>query len=109
MKNYNYFERINILSLPSLRCQAHWQNPQSQRYNQISPKSLPARPTPTHGLKENAAKIKDNITNDKNGQLEPGASCTTWSPKSIRHGNCKWVIRTEEYIVSKKLIFVKNQ
>ncbi|MDO9579611.1 MAG: hypothetical protein Q7J06_03455 [Bacteroidales bacterium] len=69
MKNYNYFERIDILSLPSLRCQAHWQNPQSQRYNQILPKSLPALPTPTHGLKDNEAKIKDNITNDKNGQL----------------------------------------
>jgi len=59
-------------TLPSLRCQAHWQNAQSQRYDQILPKSLPARPTPTHGQKDNAAKIKDRISNDKNGQLVTG-------------------------------------
>lgn len=41
---------------PSLRFQAHWQNAQSQRYNQILPKSLPARPAPTHGQKDIAAK-----------------------------------------------------
>jgi len=41
---------------PSLRCQAHWQNAKSQRYNQILPKSLLALPTPTHGQKDNAAK-----------------------------------------------------
>jgi hypothetical protein len=56
-------------TLPSLRCQAHWQNTQSQRYNQILPKSLPALPTPSHGQKDNAAKIKDRISEDKNGQL----------------------------------------
>lgn len=54
---------------PSLRCQAHWQNAKSQRYNQILPKSLPARSTPTHGQKDIAAKIKDNSLTDKNGQL----------------------------------------
>lgn len=54
---------------PSLRCQAHWQNAQSNRYIQILPKSLPALPTPTHVQKDNAAKIKDRITEDKNGQL----------------------------------------
>ena len=59
-------------TLPSLRCQAHWQNAQSQRYDQILPKSLPARSTPTHGQKDNAAKIKDRISNDKNGQLVTG-------------------------------------
>ena len=59
-------------TLPSLRCQAHWQNTQSQRHNQILPKSLPALPTPTHGQKDNAAKIKDRITEDKNGQLVTG-------------------------------------
>jgi len=47
---------------PSLRCQAHWQNAQSQRYNQILPKSLPARPTPTHGGQDSAAKMKDKLT-----------------------------------------------
>jgi len=57
---------------PSLRCQAHWQNTQSQRYNQILPKSLPALPTPTHGQKDNVAKMKDRLTNDKNGQLVTG-------------------------------------
>jgi len=57
------------LHAPSLRCQAHWQNAQSQRYNQLLPKSLPALPTPTHGQKDNAAKIKDRKLKDKNGQL----------------------------------------
>ena len=32
-------------------------------------KSLQAHPTPTHGQKDNAAKIKDRLRNDKNGQL----------------------------------------
>ncbi len=54
---------------PSLRCQAHWQNAQSQHCNQFLPKSLPALPTPTLGQKDNAAKIKDRITEYKNGQL----------------------------------------
>jgi hypothetical protein len=54
---------------PSLRFQAHWQNAQSQRDNQILPKSLTALPAQTHGLKDNAAKINDRFANDKNGQL----------------------------------------
>ena len=32
-------------------------------------KSLQARPTRTHGQKDNAAKMKDRLRNDKNGQL----------------------------------------
>ena len=60
---------MNNPTLPSLRCQAHWQNAQSQRYNQILPKSLPAHPTQLHKQKDNAAKIKDRLTDDKNGQL----------------------------------------
>lgn len=56
----------------SLRCQAHWKNTQSQRYNQILPKNLPALPTPTHGLKDIAAKINDKFTKDKNDQLATG-------------------------------------
>ncbi len=32
-------------------------------------KSLQAHPTPTHGQKDNAAKIKDRLRNDKNVQL----------------------------------------
>jgi len=59
----------NLQTLPSLRCQAHWQNAQSQRYDQILPKSLPTLPTPTQGQKDNAAKIEDRMTKDKNGQL----------------------------------------
>jgi len=50
---------------PSLRFQAHWQNAPSQRYNQISPKSLQALPTPTQGQKDNAAKIKDRLKNER--------------------------------------------
>ncbi len=53
----------------SLRCKAHWQNAQSQRCDQILPKSLPALPTLTLRQKDNAAKIKHRITEDKNGQL----------------------------------------
>jgi hypothetical protein len=34
---------MNNPTHPSLRCQAHWQNAQSQRYNQILPKSLPVQ------------------------------------------------------------------
>lgn len=60
---------MRALRKPSLRCKAHWQNAQSQRYDQILPKSLPALPTPTLGQKDNAAKIKVRITEDKNGQL----------------------------------------
>jgi len=56
-------------AIPSLRFQAHWQNTQSHSYNQILPKSFPARPTPSHVQKDNAAKIKDRLTDDKNGQL----------------------------------------
>lgn len=59
---------------PSLRCQSHWKNAQIQCFNQILPKSLTALPTPTHGLKDSAAKIKNKLTNDKNGQLVTGCS-----------------------------------
>ena len=52
---------MNSPTHPSLHCQAHWQNAQSQRYDQILPKSLPARPTPTHIRQDSAA----NLTNKK--------------------------------------------
>jgi hypothetical protein len=55
-------------TLPSLRCKAHWQNAQSQRYAQILPKSLPARRIPTHGQKDDAAKMKDNLTGKMNNE-----------------------------------------
>lgn len=55
-------------TLPSLRCKAHWQNAQSQRYDQILPKSLPARHTPTHGGQDSAANLTDKLTKDKNSQ-----------------------------------------
>ena len=51
---------MNNPTHPSLRCQAHWQNAHSQRYNQILPKSLPARPTQTHGGQDSAANLTDN-------------------------------------------------
>ena len=72
--------------LPSLRCQAHWQNALSQRFNQILPKSLPALPTPTHSQKDNAAKIKDGISEDKNGQL-----VTRAKSKRADSGNLKGI------------------
>jgi hypothetical protein len=54
---------------PSLRFQAHLAFPQGLPTIQKCQKSLQARPSPTHGLKDSAAKIKDRITKDKNGQL----------------------------------------
>ena len=59
-------------TLPSLRFQAHLAFPQGLLSDQKCQKSLQARPTPTHGQKDSAAKIKDRITNDKNGQLVTG-------------------------------------
>jgi ribosomal protein S1 len=56
------------LAIPSLRFQAHWQNAQSQRYNQILPKSLPAHPTQSHEQKDNAAKRKDKLTGKINNE-----------------------------------------
>jgi len=66
---------MKTLRKPSLRCKAHWQNAQSQRYDQILPKSLPALPALTLGQTDNAAKIKDRIKEDKNGQLVTKAIC----------------------------------
>ena len=57
------------LTHPSLRCKAHWQNAQSQRYNQILPKSLPALPTPTHGRQDIAANLTEKLIENKKGQL----------------------------------------
>ncbi len=55
-------------TLPSLRCQAHWQNAQNNRLNQILPKSFPARPALTHGLNYIAANLKLlNIEQNNNG------------------------------------------
>ncbi len=59
---------MNNPTLPSLRSQAHWQNAQSQRYDQILPKSLPALPTPTHGGQDSAAKIGDKLTGKINNE-----------------------------------------
>jgi len=54
---------------PSLRFQAHLAFPQGLPSVQKCQKSLQARPTPTHGHKDCVAKIKDRLTDDKNGQL----------------------------------------
>lgn len=59
----------NIQTHPSLRCQAHWQNAQSQRDNQILLKSLPARPTPAYGQIDNAANLKAKKIENNKGQL----------------------------------------
>lgn len=59
---------VNISQHPSLRCQAHWQNAQSNRLNQILPKSFPARPALTHRLNDIAANWKlRNIKQQNNG------------------------------------------
>jgi hypothetical protein len=55
-------------TLPSLRCQAHWQNAQTNCLNQILPKSFPARPALTHRLNDIAANLKpQNIKQQING------------------------------------------
>jgi len=56
-------------TLPSLRFQAHLAFPQCLPSIQKCQKSLQSLPTPTHRHKDNAAKIKNRLTNDKNGQL----------------------------------------
>ena len=66
---------INIKRVPSLRFQAHLAFPQSLPSIQKCQKSLQARPTPTQGQKDSAAKIKDRISKDKNGQLVTKAIC----------------------------------
>ena len=53
---------------PSLRCKAHWQNAQSQRCNQILPKSFSARPSPPLD-RDSAAKMKDNSLKINNETL----------------------------------------
>jgi hypothetical protein len=55
------------MTLPNL--QAHCQSPTSQLYNQSFVKELAKL---THEQKDNAAKIKDGISEDKNGQLVTG-------------------------------------
>ena len=47
----------------------NWQNAQSLHYNQILPKSLPARLTPTHVKKTLQQKYKKKLTNIRIGQL----------------------------------------
>ncbi len=63
---------------PSLRFQAHLAFPQGLPSVQKCQKSLQARPTPTHGQEDSAAKIKDRLTNDKNGQL-PKKCISHWA------------------------------
>jgi hypothetical protein len=53
----------------SLRFQAHLTFPQCLSSTLKCQKSLQARPTRTQAQKDSAAKIKDGLTNDKNGQL----------------------------------------
>jgi len=57
---------------PSLRFHAHLAFPLGLPSIQKCQKSLQAHPAPTHAQKDIAAKIKDRLTNDKNGQLVTG-------------------------------------
>jgi len=59
----------------SLRFQAHLAFPQGLPSDRKYQKSLQARPTPTHGQKDSAAKINNSLTNDKNGQLPTKCIC----------------------------------
>jgi len=59
---------MNISTLPSLCCQALWQNAHINRFNQILPKSLSALPTLTHRLNGIAANLTpQNIKQQNNG------------------------------------------
>jgi len=61
---------MEITSLPSLRCQAHWQNARSNHLNQILPKSFPARPALPHGLNDIAANLtRQYFEQNKNGLI----------------------------------------
>jgi hypothetical protein len=66
---------MNSPTHPSLRCKAHWQNAQSQHYNQILPKSLPTRPTPPPGGQDSAAKMKEKLTGKINNETLTKAIC----------------------------------
>lgn len=57
MKDY-YF-----LTLPSLRCQPHWQNTQSKRNNQILPKNLPALHAQTLGGHDSTVNLDIKMIN----------------------------------------------
>lgn len=58
-----------LFHFPSLRFQAHLPFTQGLLSNTKYQSSLQTRPTPTLGQKDSSAKIKDRLTNDKNGQL----------------------------------------
>jgi hypothetical protein len=60
---------VKTYRIPTLRFQAHPENHTSHHTICFFVKSLQAHPMPTRGLKDCAAKIKDRLTNDKNGQL----------------------------------------
>jgi len=60
---------MTIHSHPSLRFQAHWAFPQGLPTDQKCQKSLPARPTPTHGKMDNAANLKYKLIKNNKGQL----------------------------------------
>ena len=66
------FTSLESRHAPSLRFQAHLAFPQGLPSIQKCQKSLQARPTPTNGQKDSAAKIKVEISEDKNGQLVTG-------------------------------------
>ncbi len=54
---------------PSLRFKAHLAFPEGLPTDQKCQKSFQARSAPTLGQRDSAAKIKDEISEDKNGQL----------------------------------------
>ncbi len=63
------FTSLDSRHAASLRFQADLAFPLGLPTDQKCQKSLQARPTPSHGQKDSAAKIKDSLSKDKNGQL----------------------------------------
>jgi len=65
----------NMQTHPSLRFQAHLAFPQGLPSVQKCQKSLQARPTPTLGQKDSAAKIKDRLTREINNETPTKCIC----------------------------------
>ena len=75
--------------LPSLRCQAHWQNAKRNRFNQILPKSFPAHPALTHGINDIAANLKLRYIKRQNNGLKANTHLKKLG------GHCKLTMTTK--------------
>jgi len=75
MRMYKIYMFTSLESRHTVPFRHIWHSLKACPQSKKCQKSLQARPTPTHGLKDSAAKIKDGISEDKNGQLVTKAIC----------------------------------